>query len=56
MVISDRPNVLLDRMNSRPGVPLSSRSSGIVMRCSTSSAAMPGAWVTTCELVSAMSG
>ncbi len=56
MVISDRPKVLFERMNSRPGVPLSSRSSGTVMRCSTSSAAMPGACVMTWELVSAMSG
>ncbi len=56
MVINDSPNVLFERMNSKPGVPLSSRSSGMVMRCSISSAAKPGAWVTTCELVSAMSG
>ena len=54
--MSDSPNVLFERMNSSPGVPLSSRSSGMVIRCSTSSAAMPGTWVTTWELVSATSG
>ena len=30
-MISDRPNVLLERMTNRPGVPLSSRSSGMVI-------------------------
>ena len=54
--MSDRPNVLLERMFTRPGVPASARSRGIVICCSTSSAASPGAWVTTCAVTSPMSG
>ena len=54
--INDSPNVLLERMTKSPGVPLSSRSSGIVICSSTSSAAWPGYCVITCAVVSAMSG
>ena len=39
--MSDRPKVLRDRMTASPGIPFSSRSSGIVICSSTSSAAWP---------------
>ena len=47
---------LLERINSIPGVPLISRSSGTVMSCSTSSAARPGICVVTCAATSPSSG
>ncbi len=37
--------MLLERMVCRPGVPARARSRGIVICCSTSSEASPGAWV-----------
>src|SRR5580700_6809529 len=54
--MSDRPNVLEERMSRSPGVPLISRSSGTVISCSTSSAARPGTWVVTCAATSPSSG
>src|SRR5580692_3989904 len=54
--MSDRPKVLSERISSRPGVPLISRSSGTVISCSTSSAASPGTCVMTCAATSPSSG
>ena len=48
--------VLSERINSSPGVPLISRSSGTVISCSTSSAASPGSCVVTCAETSPSSG
>src|SRR5579862_5647517 len=54
--MSDNPKVLDERISSRPGVPLISRSSGTVISCSTSSAARPGICVVTCAATSPNSG
>ena len=55
-VISDSPNRLSLRMRVMPGVPLSSRSRGTVMRRSISSGALPGSWVITVTWVLVTSG
>ena len=48
--------MLLERMFDKPGVPARARSKGIVISCSTSSEASPGAGVMTCAVTSPMSG
>ena len=52
----ESPNVLLDRITLRPGIPFRERSIGTVTCRSTSAAAWPGYIVITWAVVSEMSG